>query len=254
MISNLQQKLRRCADLKKAKDLAWFFKTAKGQYGEKDQFLGVTVPTIRRLIKDYLSMDLKEINQLLKSPFHEERMAALIILVDQFQKGDQEKQKEIFDYYLVNTKYINNWDMVDLTAPKIVGVWILKHLQSKQVQKDVLFKLAKSHDLWERRIAVLATFTFIKNDQFDQSLKIAEILLKDKHDLIHKACGWMLREIGKRNLEVEEEFLKKYSKIMPRTMLRYAIEKFSEEKRQYYLKKTKTGFPPVCRQARPARG
>lgn len=166
---------------------------------------------------------------LLKSAYHEVRLFALIFLVNTFAKADETTQKKIYDLYLANTKYINNWDLVDLSAPNIVGVYLLEK------SRKPLYQLAKSKSLWERRIAILATFHFIKNNQFDDSLKIAEILLQDKEDLIHKAVGWMLREVGKRDIERLEEFLKKRCRTIPRTTLRYAIERFSPLKRRMYL-------------------
>ncbi len=233
-ISKLQKELEKLADSQRAKNLSRFFKCGKGEYGEGDQFLGITVPKIRKLVRIYGKLDFPEIEELLHSKFHEERLLALLILVEQFQKANPLRQKEIFNYYLANTKYINNWDLVDLTAPKIVGQFVTA-LRNTVTNNSLLLRLAKSKNLWERRIAVLATFALIKDKQYDQSLRIAELLLNDRHDLIHKAVGWMLREIGKRDPGVEEEFLKKYSKVMPRTMLRYAIEKFPEKKRQEYL-------------------
>jgi 3-methyladenine DNA glycosylase AlkD len=227
----LKKEIRKKANPQKAKLLQGFFKTGKGQYGEGDIFLGLMVPIQREIVKKYQDLSLRDIQKLLNSKIHEERLIALLILVSQFKKADVKKQEIIFNFYLKNAKNINNWDLVDLTAPNIVGQFLLDK------NRKVIYKLAKSHDLWEKRIAVLSTFTFIKYHQFKDALRIAEILLKDKHDLIHKAVGWMLREIGKRNLVIEEEFLKKHYKNMPRTMLRYAIEKFSEKKRKKYLKK-----------------
>jgi 3-methyladenine DNA glycosylase AlkD len=224
-LTGLRKELKNKASAKKAKDLQWFFKTGKGEYGEGDIFLGIVVPEIRKIAKKYNDLKLQDVVNLLHSKIHEERMTALFIMVDKFQAGE----KTIYDVYLANTKYINNWDLVDLTAHKIVGEYLLDR------KKNVLYDLAKSKSVWERRIAILATFNFIKNNRFTESLKIAEVLLKDEHDLIQKAVGWMLREIGKRNLEIEEIFLKKYYKTMPRTMLRYAIERFPEKKRKGYL-------------------
>ena len=166
---------------------------------------------------------------LIHSKVHEERLIAAFILVDQYKKGDDKKKKTVFDFYLKNRKGINNWDLVDLSAPKIVGEYLLDK------EKDLLFKLARSKDLWEKRIAILSTQTFIRNHFFEDTLNISEILINDKHDLIHKAVGWMLREVGNRNMQTEEEFLRKHYKTMPRTMLRYAIEKFPEKKRKDYL-------------------
>lgn len=204
-----------------------FFKTGKGGYAEGDIFLGVVVPETRKLVKKYKNIALKDAVKLLRSKIHEERLAALLILVDKFQT-DQGKE-EIYNLYLKNTKHINNWDLVDLSAGQIVGDYLFVK------PKTILFKLARSKNFWERRIAIMATFNFIKKNQFKETLKIAEMLLIDTHDLIHKAVGWMLREVGKRNLKVEDDFLKKHYQKMPRTMLRYAIEKFPEKKRGRYL-------------------
>jgi len=209
--------------------LQGFFKTGQGQYGEGDIFLGIRVPEVRKLAKEYKDIPLKEALTLLKSPYHEVRLFALIALVNAFAKGDQSTQNKIYELYLANTRYINNWDLVDLSAPNIVGAYLLEK------SRKPLYPLAKSKSLWERRIAVLATFCFIKNNQFEDAFKIAEILLKDKEDLIHKAVGWMLREAGKRDVKCEEEFLKKHCRVMPRTMLRYAIERFSPAKRRMFL-------------------
>jgi len=225
----LKKELKKISNPKQAEILQRFFKTGKGEYGEGDVFLGIKVPLQRKIAKKYPNLTLKEINELLSSRMHEERLTSLFILIRKYEKGDAKLKKEIFNFYLKNTNKINNWDLVDLSAPKIIGNYLLDK------PKDSLYKLAKSKSLWEKRIAVLSTFEFIRNNQFKDTLSISEILLKDKHDLIHKAVGWMLREIGKRNHEVEESFLKKYYKQMPRTMLRYAIEKFDEKKRRFYL-------------------
>ncbi len=230
---SLKKDLKVRANPAKAKLLRGFFKTGKGQYGEGDIFLGIMVPIQREIVKKYQDLSLRDIQKLLNSRVHEERLIALLILVLQFNKGDAWKQKVIFNFYLKNTRNINNWDLVDLTAPNIVGQFLIDK------DRKIIYKLVKSKNLWEKRIAILATFTFIKNNQFKDVLRVAEILLNDRHDLIHKAVGWMLREIGKRDLAMEEEFLKKYCKNMPRTMLRYAIEKFPEKKRIKYLKKDK---------------
>jgi len=227
----LKKELLRLADKKQAKLLQGFFKTGPGQYGEGDIFIGLKVPTQRKVCKKFKDLPLDDLQDMLDSKIHEYRLSALFILVDRYKKADEKLKKEIFDFYLKNTKNINNWDLVDLSAPNIVGGYLLDK------PKDILYKLVVSHNLWDKRIAVLSTFMFIKYDRFEDSLKISEILLNDKHDLIHKAVGWMLREIGKRDQEVEESFLKKHHKIMPRTMLRYSTEKFDEEKRKFYLRK-----------------
>ncbi len=234
MITNLQQELRTLKNSAKAKVLAGFFKTGKGQYGEGDKFLGIAVPQIRSVIKNYQSLPLVEIEKILQSEFHEERLAAVFILVFQFQNGSERVRENIFNFYLRNTAKINSWDLVDMSSHQIIG----GYLQDRP--KNILFKLAESEMLWERRIAMVSTFFEIKNGQSEITLAIAEKLLYDKEDLMHKAVGWMLREVGKRCSEKEEEvFLQKYAVIMSRTMLRYAIERFAEDKRQYYLTNSK---------------
>ena len=223
----IQQDLDKQKNTKQKEVLQRFFKTSKGEYGEGDIFLGAKVPEIRSVIKNHKELSFKELQELLDSKIHEYRLAALLILVNQYTKT---KSETIVEFYLGNTKNINNWDLVDLSADKIRGTYLLDK------DKKILYSLARSNNLWERRIAILSTFHFIKNNQFQDTLKISEILLKDKHDLIHKAVGWMLREVGKRDQELEESFLKKHYKSMPRTMLRYSIEKFKEKKRKKYLK------------------
>lgn len=257
MLQNLKQDLKNLADPEKAKICARFFKTAKGQYGEGDIFLGITVPQQRIIAKKYYKdLNLNDLQKLLDSKIHEERLVALLMLVLKFdnchsERSDSEMKnlklekrdssmplndfrKKIVNFYLKNTKKINNWDLVDSSADKILGEFLLN---KSEKEKQIIYKLAVSENLWERRIAMITTFQFIKNKQFDDALKVAEILLKDKHDLIHKAVGWMLREIGKKDLQTEIDFLDKHCKIMPRTTLRYAIEKFEEKKRKFYLSK-----------------
>jgi 3-methyladenine DNA glycosylase AlkD len=230
-VSQIQSDLQALSDSSKATTLSRFFKTGPGEYGEGDKFLGVVVPQQRAVAKKYTDLSLPELQELLQSKIHEYRLTALFILIAQFKKADESGKKIIADFYLKNTKNINNWDLVDLSAPNILGNYFFDK------DKAVLYRLANSADLWEKRMAILATYTFIKKGQLDDTLKIAEILLVDKHDLIHKAVGWMLRELGKQNQQLEEKFLQQHVKAMPRTMLRYAIEKFSPEKRQLYLKK-----------------
>ncbi|MBU0460575.1 MAG: DNA alkylation repair protein [Nanoarchaeota archaeon] len=227
MLSKLKQDLQNLTNPHQAKLLQGFFKTGPGQYGEGDIFLGIKVPVQRTVAKKYKELLLKDLQTLLNSKIHEERLISLFILIDQYNKSDH--KKEIVDFYLKNTKNINNWDLVDLSAPKILGNYLLNN------DRKILYWLAQSTNLWEKRISVLATFAFIKNNQFQDSLKISQILLNDSHDLIHKAVGWMLREIGKKDQTVEEKFLKQHYKKMPRTMLRYAIEKFDEPLRKQYL-------------------
>ena len=230
-IKEIQKDLRKLADAEKAKILQRFFKTGKGEYGEGDIFLGIVVPNQRKVANKHKDLSLKDIFALLNSKIHEHRLTSLFVLVDKYKRADKGTKKEIFDFYLKNTKNINNWDLVDLSAPNIIGDYLLNK------PKDILYKLAKSKNIWERRISILATASFIRNNKFDDILKISEILLKDEHDLIHKGAGWMLREVGKRNKTVEERFLKKYCKKMPRTMLKYAIERFPENRRKFYLDK-----------------
>jgi 3-methyladenine DNA glycosylase AlkD len=226
----VREKLRKSASRKDAEILQRFFKTGPGEYGEGDVFIGVRVPRIRQLVKAHADLPMKEVRLLLKSRIHEERLLALLILVRRYAKGSEAEQKRIYDLYIRNTRYINNWDLIDLTAGHIVGAYL------RTRPKAPLVCLAQSPDLWERRIAVLATSHYISRGRFNETLRIARILLHDDHDLIHKAVGWMLREVGKRDLAVEEDFLKKHYRGMPRTMLRYAIERFPEAKRQKYLK------------------
>jgi 3-methyladenine DNA glycosylase AlkD len=231
-VESIRQKLQTLGSKEDAAFLQRFFKTGPGEYGEGDVFLGVRVPEVRKLVKQYPDVGLKEARQLITSPKHEERLLALLILVRDFSRGDERSQKRIYAFYLAKTRYINNWDLVDSSAEHIVGVFLMEK------EKAPLYELAKSDSLWERRIAIMATFHFIKQMAFSETLKISDMLLLDDHDLIHKAVGWMLREIGKRDMRTEEKFLKGRYGSMPRTMLRYAIEKFPEPKRQAYLKGT----------------
>ncbi len=231
MLNQIKKELTKYSKKNKAKDLARFFKTHKGGYGEGDIFIGVAVPDQRKVAGQFLELSLVEARKLLNSPIHEHRLTALIILSKQFKRGNDEKRKKIYDLYVKNYKAINNWDLVDLSAITIMGDYLIDR------DKSILYKWAKSKNIWQRRMAVLATFEFIRRKKYNDTLKLCEILLKDDHDLIHKATGWALREIGNRNLNVEEEFLLKHYKVMPRTMLRYAIEKFSPVKRKFYLAK-----------------
>ena len=226
-MNSLTKALHQKANLEKSKIMNRFFKTGKGQYGEGDFFLGLTVPQSRIIAKQFKEINLNELKIHLQSKIHEERLIALLILVEKYKKT---KDKEIVKFYLSHKENINNWDLVDLTSHKILGDYI----QDKD--KSIIYKLAKSDNLWEKRISIISTFAFIKNNQFQDALKISKLLLEDKHDLIHKAVGWMLREIGKRDLQLLEKFLKENYSIISRTTLRYAIEKFSKFKRQAYLK------------------
>jgi 3-methyladenine DNA glycosylase AlkD len=227
----LRKDLRRAARKRKAKVLASFFKTAPGEYASGDIFLGVSVPELRALAKKYPHFSLAGVNRLIKSPIHEERLCALLFLIRRYEGSSFKGKEEVYRNYLSHIRYINNWDLVDLTAPVIVGDFLLDK------PKKPLYRLARSSSLWERRISIVSTHAFIRKGRFDDTLRIATLLLDDSHDLIHKAVGWMLREVGKRDERRAEIFLKKYFRRMPRTMLRYAIERFPEEKRKKYLKR-----------------
>lgn len=226
---DLKKDFKKRADPIRAKHSQRYFKTGKGEYGEGDIFLGLNTATMVRGALKYQDLPLPNLKQLLESKIHELRAAALVILKRQYSRADERGKAKIAAFYLKNTSRINNWDLVDSSAPSILGDWLLDK------DRTILYQLAQSHNLWERRIAIMATFAFIRQHDFNDSLKIAQILLPDTHDLIHKAVGWMLREIGKQDLEVEEKFLKKYAAQMPRTILRYAIEKFPQKKREFYL-------------------
>lgn len=210
-----------------------FFKTAKGEYGEGDQFFGVTVPQQRDIAKQYIELSLKELDMLLRHVVHECRLTALMIAVMQYKKGDDIKREIIYRWYLKNARQINNWDLVDSSASYIVGAYLFA--QKKNEWKTVLLPLSKSNSLWERRIVIIATNYFIRQHSLESTIVIATQLLSDKHDLIHKACGWMLREVGKKDIQVLRVFLDTHAKVMPRTMLRYAIEKMSQQERKKYL-------------------
>ncbi len=231
MLDKLKKELRENGDKERAEHSKRFFKTGKGEYGEGDVFLGLKVPDEREIVKKY-DLDFEDVQKLLDSDIHEERFAGLLILISRYKnkKADDELRREIFDFYLKNAKKgrINNWDLVDLSCHKVVGAYLVDK------DRDVLYELVKGN-LWEKRIAIISCFAFIKNNDFKDALKISELLFKDKHDLIHKAVGWVLREVGKKNQSVEEDFLKKHYKTMPRTMLRYAIERFDEGLRKKYL-------------------
>jgi len=234
MIESIISDLKLVSNNKKATTLSRFFKTGKGEYGEGDKFAGITVPNSRLVAKKYArTIDYNTIQDLISSEIHEYRLTALLILVEKFSKKKLDTDREVLiNFYLSNTQYINNWDLVDLSCYKILGEWLLDR------DKSVLFQLADSTILWEQRISIVTCMHFIRNEQYDTFIQIAEKLLNHPHDLIHKAIGWLLREIGKKNIEVEKVFLKKHYKNMPRTTLRYSIEKFPEEERQKYLKGT----------------
>jgi 3-methyladenine DNA glycosylase AlkD len=227
--NKIKKELKEKANQGKAKIFQRFFKTGKGQYGEGEIFLGITVPESRSIAKKYFKINLSELNSLLHSKIHEERLVALYILVHKFENGNDKDKKEVVEFYLKNLKWVNNWDLVDTSCYKILGNYLLKR------DKKILYSLANSNNLWEKRIAIISTYYFIKNNDFTDTLKISKILLKDEHDLIHKAVGWMRREVGKRDLKTQEDFMNKNHKKMSRTTLRYAIEKFSPNKRKYYL-------------------
>jgi len=231
MLDVLRQEIINTADGEKGKILQRFFKTGKGDYGEGDIFCGLTVPQSRSIAKKYHELPLTDTVTLLHAKIHEERLIALLILIIKFQKGDESDKQAIYETYLKNTRYINNWDLVDLSADKIVGAYLKDH------DRKILLDLAHSKDIWERRISMVSTYQFIRDlKEYKDTFAVADILLQDNHDLIQKAVGWMLREVGKRvSREKEEEFLLTRYQKMPRTMLRYAIEHFPEEKRKKYL-------------------
>lgn len=230
-LKKLKNELKKLANQRQAEILRRFFKTGKGQYGAGDIFLGIKVPAQRSLAKKYADLSLAEIQELLNSKIHEQRLVALLILLKRYSQADSGNKKKLAEFYLKNTANINNWDLVDLSCHYILGDYLLNK------PRIILYKLVKSKNLWERRIAIISTFAFIRNKEFGDTLKISEILLNDQHDLIHKAVGWMLREVGKKDNLALENFLQKHYKSMPRTTLRYAIEKFGQAKREFYLKK-----------------
>jgi 3-methyladenine DNA glycosylase AlkD len=230
MIDEIQRQLVSLSNAEDGLFLQGFFKTGPGQYGEGDLFRGIRVPELRKLARAHQEIPLEQTERLLHSPYHEDRLLALLILTRKYAKVDEAGRKVIYELYLRNTRFINNWDLVDVSAEHIVGAFL-----GGRNQKP-LDRLARSCSLWERRISILATFQFIRRGRFDATLRIAGLLLADKEDLIHKAVGWMLREVGKRDLQTEETFLIVHYRRMPRTMLRYAIERFPEEKRRRYLK------------------
>lgn len=227
----IQKELELLSTPEKKEFLPYFFKTGKGQYGEGDKFLGVVVPDSRKVAKKYKGIAFSEVEKLLNSEFHECRLCALIILVERFKKSNEQERKEIFEFYISHTQRINNWDLVDLSSQYIVGEYLVDK------DRSILYRLADSKLLWDQRIAVLATFAFIRRSDFDDLLALSEKMLCHKHDLMHKAVGWLLREAGKRDKSVLIAFLDKYYRLMPRTMLRYSIEKLSNEERLHYMKK-----------------
>jgi 3-methyladenine DNA glycosylase AlkD len=228
--NEMQTMLRRHAVPANVPILQRFFKTGPGEYGEGDQFIGVKVPGIRAVCRDCRDASLNEVRALLRSRVHEDRALALFILVDRFSRGGEEDRKHIYEFYCAHTAFINNWDLVDASAGQIVGGWL------RGRSKAPLTRLARSKSIWERRIAIIATFDGIRSGEFDETFRIADLLMDDEHDLIHKAVGWLLREVGKRDRAAERRFLARRYKRMPRTMLRYAIERFPEKERQGYLR------------------
>ena len=229
-LNELKKTIRANANKDHAKTMQWFFKTGKGEYGEGDKFVGIKVPVQRKIAKQFGELDLEDLQKLLNSQVHEERLISLLILVEKYNKEDENVKEIIFRFYKKNRRKINNWDLVDLSAPNIMGIHLLNR------DKQILCKFAHSKNLWEKRISIISTYSFIKNHDFNTTLEISDILLNDDHDLIHKAVGWMLREVGKQDLNKLEKFLKPRYNKMPRTMLRYSIEKFPEKKRKKYLK------------------
>jgi 3-methyladenine DNA glycosylase AlkD len=229
-LKSLRAALRATANPAKARFLAGFFKTGPGDYAEGDVFWGITVPTQRRIAREYRSVPLRDLERLLHSPVHEERLAALLILSDRFERAGEPEQRKIHTIYLRNLKHVNNWDLVDLSAPRILGAWLLNR------DRAILKRLTRSKNLWERRVAMIATQAFIYNGESADTVAIAGLLLRDEHDLIHKAVGWMLREVGKRvDIEVLRRFLRRHAHEMPRTALRYAIERLPASERRRWM-------------------
>jgi 3-methyladenine DNA glycosylase AlkD len=229
-LAAIKSEMVSCSDPVRAQHSQRFFKTGKGEYGEGDKFLGNMVPDLRKIAKKhYKDIDLLGVRKLLQGKYHEHRLIALFILVLKYEKGEK---KEVYDFYLDNLKWVNNWDLVDSSAHKIVGDYLL---DKPGIHRKFLYNYAKSDNLWTRRVAIIATMQFIKNDQLEDTIKISEILLNDEQDIIHKAVGWMLRELGKKDKDMLVEFLEKYGSSMPRTMLRYSIEKFDKDEREYFL-------------------
>ncbi len=230
MTEQIIKMLKELGEPERAAHSQKYFRTGPGEYGEGDRFLGIRVPLIRKEVRKHRDLSLETVTELLRSEWHEARLFALLVLVEKFKRGSEDAKKAIFNLYLNSTERINNWDLVDCSAPHIAGQWLLTG------DRTLLRELALSQSIWERRISIIATMRFIDHDQFDDTLKIADMLLQDSEDLIHKAVGWMLREVGKRERKAEEDFLRPRYKNMPRTMLRYAIEKFEPELRKQYLK------------------
>lgn len=234
--TTIVHKLKTAGNPKKAVFLKRFFKTEKGQYGHGDVFIGISVPVQRAIARMYPDLDERSLTMMLADVTHEYRLTALIILTHQFTRGDEKTKKHIYEYYLSKIQRVNNWDLVDLSAPHIVGAYLM----NKPKKRNILYRLARSQSLWKRRIAIVSTFSFIRKNQFEDTLKLATLLLTDTHDLIHKAVGWMLREVGKRDRTVLRKFLDLHAHTMPRTMLRYALEHFDPQERLRYMKSMKS--------------
>jgi len=232
-LSKLEKELKKLSDPKRAKETQRYFKTGPGQYGEGDIFIGLTMGQQRQIAKKFHDFSIGNIQELLNSKEHEKRMIGLVIMVGRFSKADDKDRKFLFDLYLKNSKRINNWDLVDISSPHIVG----RYLLNKRKERKILYKLAKSKNLWEKRISIISTAAFIRESQLDDTFKISKMLLSDTHDLMHKAVGWMLREAGKKDEKRLKAFLKKNYDSIPRTTLRYAIERFEEGERKKWLKK-----------------
>lgn len=229
LFKDLKSDLRKNSSREKAAVLRGFFKTGRGQYGYGDIFIGITVPVLRLLSRKYADLPMAKVLELLTSETHEERLLSLFLLIERYRRSGDSGKKSVFGIYLKHTRYINNWDLVDLSAKHIVGDYLFKR------DRSILYTLAASKFLWERRIAIVSTHYFIENNDLADTFRISRILLNDEHDLIHKAAGWMLREAGKRDVAAEEAFLMKHCESMPRTMLRYAIERFPRKRRLEYL-------------------
>lgn len=231
-MNEIQLELNRYSNTDEIEKFKRFHKTGKGEYAENDIFLGINVPSIRKVAKKYFKdITANEISKLMHSKYHEYRLTALIILTYQFKKADKVKQKDLVKFYIDNAEFINGWDLVDLSSYHILGQYLTEHKEDT----DILYNLVKSDSMWEQRIAIVSTYAFIKNNQFEHTLNLAKMLISNKNDLIHKAVGWMLREIGKRDFDIECNFLVQNYSCMPRTMLRYSIEKFPEDLRQKFL-------------------
>jgi len=230
--TKLVQELKKKYDPVRAKHSQRFFKTGKGEYGEGDVFLGLNMPEQREIAKKYLDLPLNDIQKLVDSKIHEHRMVGLLIVTYKYAKGDDKEKEKLFKFYVKNSKQVNNWDLVDVTCHKVVGDYLLDK------DRKLLYKWARSKNLWEKRLAIISTFAFFRREELDDSYKIATMLLHDQHDLIHKAVGWTLRECGKRDLSRLYKFLDQHTRTMPRTALRYAIEKLPDAKRKYYLQLT----------------